>query len=1147
MLPRLSIWIGLISATLLTALAQTPNVFVLPPSGQAQAIPVFSGDSFSQLSANVIANDAFQVITTPTAKNYFITRNAASTIVITDSLFNVQASSPKSLGAAAVAAALTPSGRYIIVATSNNVSVLDTTSDSIVTTLAINGVVDLAIARDGSRAYVLTSSQLSAFDLNVFSFTGSIPLSGGTAGVTVGPNGLIYVSATNILYELAPDGSLYKGQAIGLNALPGKPYIIGDSLGNLRAIMVNTNPGFGGSSLITVDLGTRVITTLPISGVTFDRIAPVSVNRVLASTVNGGPLYDITLPSSAQLASFNNLPSSSLTSVRGLITSNEATNARYAYIALAGSLARVDLSSNSLSGQLSLSATAGSLAYAAASASGLVATTAIPYNAGQSILPGTASSLPLVVRALDANGRPLRGVPVNWTAGSVGISFIGNTSSQTDVDGYATIGLVAPVTSGAFQVVANVGSGVIVQVPFNLNAGTGVTGPTGAITATGGNGQVIRELSTTGDYLKVTVRDSAGNPVPNALVNWAVNTSASAPPGTLAVSQSVTDAAGNALNTFSAPALGPTFLTGFAQYTITASTATGSVNLYVTVIPNFFQNNPVPGPVVQVIAPTNTDTIVGQAGTTVTGAIQVRILIGAAAVPNVGLRVNTGLDPTVAPTANCANDAALTDNNGLATCDLVLGGKTGTAPLNVIVGGSTVSFVNLNVRITPGLPAVFQVVQGDNQTGLPGQTLPQALVATVSDAFGNFLPGATVAWTVDSGSATLVNTINRADANSRVSTLVRLGSTPGAVKVRVYAPNGAATASATFNLTVNFTASVLQAVSGSGQSAIVGQAFGSPLVVKLLDPNGAPVPGIQVAWSVTSGSAVLSSSQSTADSTGTASINVTAGTVAGAITVTASVNTLTATFTLTALPIGPILNPANIVNAASGQPNVTAGSIVVISGQNIAPTLSGYLVPSSTVGPLPTTLGNVRVTFGGVNAPIFWVANVGGRESVAVQVPFEAPSSGTIPVTLFSGNTSATVNVNLTPFAPGLFETVTSTGRYAVAVRPDGSWVTPDNPAARGEVIRLYVTGLGAVSPLAGTNTPGVGQSVANPVLVGLNDAGVDIISAQYAQNLIGMYLVTFRVPADTATGPTRNIVVAVTDPSTGQLIFTNGSNIAIR
>ena len=133
-------------------------------------------------------------------------------------------------------------------------------------------------------------------------------------------------------------------------------------------------------------------------------------------------------------------------------------------------------------------------------------------------------------------------------------------------------------------------------------------------------------------------------------------------------------------------------------------------------------------------------------------------------------------------------------------------------------------------------------------------------------------------------------------------------------------------------------------------------------------------------------------------------------------------------------------------------------------------------------------------------------------------------------------------------YAPGIFENVDSQGRrFAIITRLDGSYVTPDNPIGRGETARAFVTGLGRTNTAAFTNAlGGVGQNITAPVVVGINDAGVQTISAAYAQNLIGVYVVTFVVPADTAPGLTRNFGIGV-DAGGGNLVFGNGSTIAIR
>jgi hypothetical protein len=63
-------------------------------------------------------------------------------------------------------------------------------------------------------------------------------------------------------------------------------------------------------------------------------------------------------------------------------------------------------------------------------------------------------------------------------------------------------------------------------------------------------------------------------------------------------------------------------------------------------------------------------------------------------------------------------------------------------------------------------------------------------------------------------------------------------------------------------------------------------------------------------------------------------------------------------------------------------------------------------------------------------------------------------------------NHTFTTIVDIHSASPGIFEITMSDGvRRAVAVRPDGTFVSPQNSARRGEKITLYITGLGPTSP----------------------------------------------------------------------------------
>jgi uncharacterized protein (TIGR03437 family) len=205
------------------------------------------------------------------------------------------------------------------------------------------------------------------------------------------------------------------------------------------------------------------------------------------------------------------------------------------------------------------------------------------------------------------------------------------------------------------------------------------------------------------------------------------------------------------------------------------------------------------------------------------------------------------------------------------------------------------------------------------------------------------------------------------------------------------------------------------------------------------------------------------------------------------------------------------------------------------------------VTPASIVGPLPTNLAGVLVLFSGIPAPIYSVSNVNGKESITIQVPFELPP-GAANVTISTSSGSATVpNVAIAQYSPGLFETVVGGQKVGVAIRPDGSYVSPSNPALRGDVVCFFATGLGQVSPAASTNSIGVeGQMVLAPIDVGVNNAGVRLASATYSTGRIGVYQVCLEIPMDTATGPSQPIGLIIHDAS-GNSVFAQGTSIPIQ
>ncbi|HSH16817.1 MAG TPA: hypothetical protein VLD18_12325, partial [Verrucomicrobiae bacterium] len=177
---------------------------------------------------------------------------------------------------------------------------------------------------------------------------------------------------------------------------------------------------------------------------------------------------------------------------------------------------------------------------------------------------------------------------------------------------------------------------------------------------------------------------------------------------------------------------------------------------------------------------------------TLLNAIAVRASKADATVlPGTLIAFSTSQDAVFSPPAD------VTDNDGIARTSVTLGCNSGSVRVASPFGGPELT---VSYSVTAGAAGQMTKVQGDNQSGMPGQLLNQvALVVRLSDICGTPASRIPVGWSVEPpNAATLVNTVGTTDGNGRSSTLVRLGSQPGPLTVT--ATSG--TLSATFTLTI---------------------------------------------------------------------------------------------------------------------------------------------------------------------------------------------------------------------------------------------------------------------------------------------------------------------------------------------------------
>ncbi len=149
-------------------------------------------------------------------------------------------------------------------------------------------------------------------------------------------------------------------------------------------------------------------------------------------------------------------------------------------------------------------------------------------------------------------------------------------------------------------------------------------------------------------------------------------------------------------------------------------------------------------------------------------------------------------------------------------------------------------------------------------------------------------------------------------------------------------------------------------------------------------------------------------------------------------------------------------------NGATFQGGALApGEIFSIFGEGLGPDspVTAVLDGKQALGGL---LGGVQVTFDGTPAPLVYTQ---GAQINAV-APFGLGGKPASRMCVSFGGRNSCTNVTLSAAAPGIFQYLASDGRFYAAARNAGTSVNgPANPAHPGQIVELYTTGLGPLSP----------------------------------------------------------------------------------
>ncbi|MSO19217.1 MAG: hypothetical protein EXQ56_01950 [Acidobacteria bacterium] len=234
-------------------------------------------------------------------------------------------------------------------------------------------------------------------------------------------------------------------------------------------------------------------------------------------------------------------------------------------------------------------------------------------------------------------------------------------------------------------------------------------------------------------------------------------------------------------------------------------------------------------------------------------------------------------------------------------------------------------------------------------------------------------------------------------------------------------------------------------------------------------------------------------------------------------------------------PVPTVADGATVNNGSFAQhpAPLGPGSIAAIFGANLN---DGTALCSSSFGgdgKLITSLCGASVTVNNIAAPIFYAT----PGQLGIQIPFELAGSATANVTVtVAGQSSTPRTVFIDTAAPGIFSlSQTGSGPGAILIANSNILAVATGsvpgrttrPARRGEIVTIFLTGLGVTSPALATGSPSTGNPTATPATVTIDALPATVLFSGTAPGFVGLNQINVTVP--TAARIANDVPVVVT------------------
>lgn len=216
-----------------------------------------------------------------------------------------------------------------------------------------------------------------------------------------------------------------------------------------------------------------------------------------------------------------------------------------------------------------------------------------------------------------------------------------------------------------------------------------------------------------------------------------------------------------------------------------------------------------------------------------------------------------------------------------------------------------------------------------------------------------------------------------------------------------------------------------------------------------------------------------------------------------------------------------------LANGASFTQSFSPGAILSVFGSQ----LSSSTEAASSV-PLPISMAGVAATVNGVAAPLYYVS----PGQLNIQIPYETAANSTVTLSVNNNGQVSSKTFTVATAAPGIF------------FNYQNGLIVPTGSTTRGQIITLFITGAGTVTPAIPTGAaPASGTAIASlprpsqttTITVGGVTAASEFIGIPVG--LVGVTQINFQVPSSIGIG-TQPVVVTtggVSSPA-AQLSVTN-------